>query len=322
MTAASSFATFEDYRPDRDGSRYPVHPRPPAEVLSMRNNIQSQFVSKSRLHIPVSFNGECLHSGTSGGTVFPELVTQGQTWNVDLVQEIGAAIAVEARAVGVDVAFSPVINMWADSRFGRLQEGYSENPTLTAAFGVAMVTGLQGVQPAGVWQYFNKSKLVALGKHYAAYGAALGGLNGGAAELSERTLREWYLRPWRAFAKAGGKGAMTSHNTVLGQPAHANSYLVNDIFRKEYGFGDGVIISDCNDIEALLDFRVAANMSQAAAGALNGGVDWDLQCGGRSKSPLATENLLENTDGVLRPQQCSLGAAACYLLFMRRCALY
>lgn len=75
---------------------------------------------------------------------------------------------------------------------------------------------------------------------------------------------------------------MTSHNTVLGQPAHANSYLVNDIFRKEYGFGDGVIISDCNDIEALLDFRVAANMSQAAAGALNGGVDWDLQCGGQS----------------------------------------
>lgn len=77
----------------------------------------------------------------------------------------------------------------------------------------------------GVWDYFNKSKLVALGKHYAAYGAANGGLNGGAAELSERTLREWYLRPWRAFAKAGGKGAMTSHNTILGQPAHANSYV-------------------------------------------------------------------------------------------------
>jgi len=286
------FTTFEDYITSngningngntQTNNKGRQLPRSPAEVLQMRNLIQSQFVNQSRLHIPVSFNGECLHSGTSGGTVFPELVTQGCTWDVDLVQEIGAAIAVEARAVGVDVAFAPVINMWADSRFGRLQEGYSENPTLTAAYGAATTTGLQGVQPAGVWDYFNKSKLVALGKHYAAYGAANGGLNGGAAELSERTLREWYLRPWRAFAKAGGKGAMTSHNTILGQPAHANSYLVNDIFRKEYGFGDGVIISDCNDIEALLDFRVAANMSQAAAGALNGGVDWDLQCGGSS----------------------------------------
>ena len=125
-------------------------------------------------------------------------------------------------------------------------------------------------------------KLVALGKHYAAYGAALGGLNGAPAELSERTLREFYLHSWRAFAKAGGKGAMTAHNSVLGRPCHAHPWLVNEVFRKEFSFGDGIIVSDCNDIEALVDFRVAANITDAAAEALKGGVDLDLQCGSNS----------------------------------------
>jgi len=73
---------------------------------------------------------------------------------------------------------------------------------------------LQGNQPQGKWEYFNATKVVSLAKHYAAYGAALGGLNGGPAELSERTLREVFLKPWRAFAKNGGKGVMTAHNTV------------------------------------------------------------------------------------------------------------
>ena len=113
-------------------------------------------------------------------------------------------------------------------------------------------------------------------------GAALGGLNGAPAELSERTLREFYLPSWRAFAKAGGRGAMTAHNTVLNRPCHAHPWLVNTVFREEFEFGDGIIVSDCNDIEALVDFRVAKNTTFAAAAALLGGVDLDLQCGGNS----------------------------------------
>jgi beta-glucosidase len=90
------------------------------------------------------------------------------------------------------------------------------------------------------------------------------------------------LKSWRAFAKAGGKGAMTAHNTVLNRPCHAHPWLVNEVFRKEFSFGDGIIVSDCNDIEALVDFRVAKNNTYAAAAALIGGVDLDLQCGGNS----------------------------------------
>eukprot|EP01045_Picozoa_sp_COSAG04_P006376 COSAG04_NODE_312_length_17133_cov_31.976928_2_plen_596_part_00 len=205
-------------------------------------------------------------------------MTQGASWDVELIEDIGAAIATEARACGIDTALSPVLNLWVDSRFGRLQEGFSENPTLTAAFAIAATKGLQGQQPPGTWEYFARDKVVSLAKHYAAYGAALGGLNGAPAELSERTLRDVYLKPWRAFARAGGKAAMASHNTVLNRPMHANDYVTNTILRQEFGFGDGVIVSDCNDVPALVDFRVAANLSHAAASGIAGGVDMDLQC--------------------------------------------
>ena len=267
--------------------------------VEARNDIQKRVMASSAHGVPVSFSNEALHSAIAGGTVFPELVTQGATWDVELIEEIGNAIAEEATACGIDTAYSPVLNMWVDSRFGRLQEGYCENPTLTAAYATAQVRGLQGEQPQGKWAYFNASKMVSLGKHYAAYGAALGGLNGAPAELSERTLREWYLAPWRAFAEAGGKAVMTSHNTVLNQrkcsrslrvllrkpqrsgctAMHANDHVTNSILRGEFGFGDGFIISDCNDIPALVSFRVAANLSHAGAKGIKGGVDLDLQCG-------------------------------------------
>jgi beta-glucosidase len=140
----------------------------PAELLAKRNSIQAALVNGSRLGIPASFSQEALHSGTKGGTVFPELVTQGSTWDPELIGDIAAAVAAEARATGVDVAFSPVLNQWVDSRFGRLQEGFSENPTLTAAYAAAAANGFQGPQPAGKWAPMADDKVVALGKHYAA----------------------------------------------------------------------------------------------------------------------------------------------------------
>jgi len=265
------------------------------ERVAARNQLQLRVMNASKHGIPASFSNEALHGAVAGGTIYPELVTQGATWDPALIEQIGAAIASEARAVGVDTAFSPVLNMWVDSRFGRLQEGYSENPTLTTAYAIAQVRGLQGEQPPGVWAPFNASKMVALGKHYAAYGAALGGLNGAPAEMSERTLREFFLPPWRAFAQAGGKAVMASHNTVLGRPMHANPYVTNSILREEFGFGDGYVLSDCNDVPALVSFRVAANLSHAAAKGLAGGVDLDLQCGDQSAYTHLADALKDGT---------------------------
>ena len=141
----------------------------PSAMAATRNAVQQAVLDGSRLGIPASFSQEALHSAGTGATVFPESVTLGGSWDVALVENVSAAIAREARALGVDVAFAPVINLWADARFGRLQEGYSENPALTAAYAAAAARGFQGRRPAGAdadggWFYLGPHKLVALAK--------------------------------------------------------------------------------------------------------------------------------------------------------------
>ena len=136
-------------------------------------------------------------------------------------------------------------------------------------------------------------------------GAALGGLNGAPAEMSERTLREFFLPPWRSFAAVGGKALMASHNSVLGQPMHANDYVTNNILRGEFGFRDGFILSDCNDLPALVSFRVAANISHAAGKGINGGVDLDLQCGQQSAYTSLADAIKDGSTAVAKVKQAA-----------------
>jgi hypothetical protein len=247
------------------------------DCIKQRNELQASFISGSRLGIPISFINEGLHGGASGGTIFPEPITTAMAWNKSLVTQISAVIAAEASATGVDTVFAPVVNMMTDPRFGRLQEGFGENPTIASALGAAAVRGLQG--HGSPETYLESGKVCSLAKHFAAYGAAIGGLNGGPADVSNRTLHEVYLRPWAAVSKAGVRAVMPSHNTIHDIPAHANRWAIDGALRTEFGFGAGIALSDCNDIGAILASRMAANHSQAAALALKAGVDWDLQCG-------------------------------------------
>lgn len=174
--------------------------------------------------------------------------------------------------------------MMTDPRMGRLQEGYSSNPLHTSHMAVAAVKALQGCAPdataeqCGPRSYLDPSAVAALGKHYAAYGASRGGLNGGEAAVGNRTLHDVYLRPWRAMAAAGLRACMPSHNAVLDVPAHASRWLIEDTLRGTFGF-EGVALSDCNDIGVINDFRFSTNATDAAAIALRAGVTWDLQCG-------------------------------------------
>ena len=147
------------------------------------------------------------------------------SWNTTLARAIAEVIAAEANAIGVDTVFAPVVNMMPDPRFGRLQEGFGENPTITSEMGRASVTGLQGAD-RGPATYRETGKVNSLGKHYAAYGAATGALNGGPADVNNRTLHEVYLRPWIALAQAGVRALMPSHNTVNDIPAHGNEWLI------------------------------------------------------------------------------------------------
>ena len=118
--------------------------RSPLEAVRARNAFQSYMVATSRLNIPVSFAHEGLHSGSCYGTVFPEPLLTACSWNDSLVEQIGAVLGSEARAYGVDNSWSPVVNMWQDDRFGRYQEGFSPDPTITSHMGRAIVVGMQG----------------------------------------------------------------------------------------------------------------------------------------------------------------------------------
>lgn len=144
----------------------------PLQTLRARNALQAYFLNNSRLGIPISFCEEGLHSGAWGGTVFPGPPVLAQAFNTTLVQLIGAAIASEARAAGVDTALSPVVNMITDPRFGRYHEGLSADPLITSLNAVAMVTGLQGgltSDPATYLPSVNAS-VIAQAKHFAGEG--------------------------------------------------------------------------------------------------------------------------------------------------------
>jgi len=256
------------------------------DCVKARNSLQKELMGQNH-GIPAAFVNEGLHGGAPGGTVFPMPINQGASWNTQLVNEIAVTIAQEASAIGVDFVFAPVVNMMTDPRFGRLQEGFSENPTLTAHMAYESTIGLQGGPSNNSTSYLpqeqegqnSSATVISLAKHFAAYGAAAGGLNGGAADVSPRTLFEVYLKPWRALGRAGARATMPSHNSVMGIPAHGNGGLIGGVYREKYGFGEGVTLSDCNDIGVLQDFRIANNRSHAAALALKAGVDWDLMCG-------------------------------------------
>ena len=252
------------------------------ETLRARNAFQEYFVTNSRLNIPVSIHHEGLHSGGYGGTIFPEPLLSACSWNDTLQRAIGAALGYEARGAGVDNVWSPVINMWQDDRFGRYQEGFSPDPTITSHMGRSVVMGIQGgvssqqdYLPGG----FSDSSWSSA-KHYLGYGSAVGGLNGAPFVLNNRTLFEHFLRPWRSAVAVGLRGAMPSHNAVLDTPMHANRWMIHDVLRGELGAGNLSTVSDCNDIGSMRYFNIAPNMSRVSGYAIRAGVDRDLQCGG------------------------------------------
>ena len=216
-----------------------------ASSLKARNALQKTFFEGSRLRIPVAFYHESLHSGSDAAVKFPELVTLGASWDVALVEQVYVAVAEATRSAGCEIAFAPVLNMWTDPRNGRHQEGFSPDPTLTARMAEAAVVGLQGPSASGPASYMQNytANVVSLGKHFAAYGG--GTQNGAPPRVSERNLRDVYLKPWKAFAAAGGRGIMPAHNTALDIPCHGNEWMVNQVLRKEYGFGDGISLSEC-----------------------------------------------------------------------------
>jgi len=230
------------------------------------NYYQHIAMEKSRLHIPLMFGLNVVHGYR---TIFPAPLALAGTFDVDLVRQATAFSAAEARSDGVDWTNAPMVDIARDARWGRIIESAGPDPYLSSAMSRAYVEGFQQGDLS------KPTAIASCAKHFAAYGAPVGGKDYGAVDMSELTLRQDYLPPYRAAVDAGVACIMASFNSLNGVPVHANRYLLTDILRKEWGF-EGFVLSDANGIPELVNHGTAVDTRTAAKQALLAGVDMDL----------------------------------------------
>jgi len=231
------------------------------------NRIQRIAVEESRLGIPLIFGLDVLHGYK---TIFPIPLGLASTWDPETVKKSASIAAAEAYADGVRWTFAPMVDIARDPRWGRIAEGAGEDPYLGSVMARALVEGFQGSNLS------DQNAIVACPKHYVAYGGAEGGRDYNTVDVSERTLREVYLPPFRAAVKAGAGTIMSAFNDLNGIPASANPYTLKTILREEWGF-DGFVVSDWNAIGELINHGVASDIYEAAEKALKAGVDMDME---------------------------------------------
>lgn len=229
--------------------------------------IQRAYLEKSRHKIPLLFMGDVVYGYK---TVYPIPLGIGATWEPELIREDYHLAAEEAKAAGVHVTFSPMVDLVRDARWGRCLESPGEDPWLNSRFAEAMVEGFQGKAVD------EKQGIAACVKHFAAYGAPEGGREYNTVDISRRRLLEEYLPAYRAAVDAGCELVMTSFNTVEEIPATANRWLMDEVLRKEWGF-DGVLITDYAAIQELIAHGVAQDEREAALLAMEAGVDIDMK---------------------------------------------
>ena len=245
-----------------------LSPREGAETM---NAIQRYAIEHSRLGIPILFGEECSHGHMAiGATVFPVPLSMASTWNLELYERVCRAIALETRSQGGAATYSPVLDVVRDPRWGRTEETYGEDPFLASVMAEAAVRGLQGTRLNA------DDSVVATLKHFAGYGSSEGGRNSAPVHMGLRELHEVDLKPFRAAVRAGAKSVMTAYNEIDGVPCTSDPYLLTDVLRKQWGF-DGFVITDCGAINMLVwGHDTASNPEEAAAAALNAGVDMEM----------------------------------------------
>ncbi len=231
------------------------------------NELQRQAVERSRLKIPLLFGLDVIHGHR---TVYPIPLGLSAAWNPDLAERCARMAAVEATADGIRWTFSPMVDIARDARWGRIAEGSGEDPYLGSLMAAAWVRGYQGKDLA------DSTAMLACAKHYVAYGGAEGGREYNTVDISERTLRNVYLPPFKAAVEAGAGTFMSAFNTLQGVPASANRHTLTDILRTEWGFR-GFVVSDWDSIGELVQHGVALDGRAAALKALTAGVDMDMQ---------------------------------------------
>ena len=241
------------------------------------NKYQKIAMEKSRLHIPILFGLDVIHGFK---TEFPIPLGLASTWDPTIIEKASRVAAMEASADGIRWTFSPMVDIARDARWGRMAEGAGEDPFLGSVMAAAYVRGYQGARLDA------PDSIAACVKHYVGYGAAEGGRDYNSTEISEHTLRQFYMPPFHAAVTAGTASLMSAFNSLNAVPSSANPFTLKQVLRKEWGFR-GLVVSDWNAIGELIPHGIAIDGATAARKAFVAGVDMDMV------SSLYHDNLLQ-----------------------------
>ena len=226
---------------------------------------QEIAVKSSRLHIPLFFGLDIIHGHR---TIFPIPLGMAASWDTVLLEQCASIAAKEGTAEGLNWAYSPMVDIARDPRWGRVAEGSGEDPYLGGKIAAAMVRGYQGKN------YDSVTKLMACVKHFALYGAAEAGRDYNTVDMSRIKMYNEYLPPYKAAIDAGVGSIMSSFNTIDGVPATANKWLLTDLLRKQWGF-TGFVVSDYTAVSEMIAHGMG-DLQTVSALALKAGLDQDM----------------------------------------------
>lgn len=230
------------------------------------NRLQRIAVEQSRLKIPLLAGYDVIHGLR---TIFPVPLALASSWDPAMVESAQASAAAEARAVGIHWVFAPMVDVSRDVRWGRIVEGAGEDPFLGAAMAAAQVRGFQGGRTV------QSDRVIAGVKHFAGYGASVGGRDYDEVNLSQSELWNVYFPPFKAAIDAGAGNVMSAYMGLNGVPGAGNSWLLSEVLRKTWGF-KGFVVSDANAVNSLTTHGFAVDGPDAAVRALIAGVDMEM----------------------------------------------
>ncbi len=230
------------------------------------NRLQRVAIEETRLGIPLIFGFDVIHGLR---TIFPVPIAMAASWDPELIERAQTVAAREARAVGIHWTFAPMVDIARDPRWGRIIEGAGEDPYLGSAVAAAQVRGFQGGELG------SPEHVIAGPKHFAGYGAALGGRDYDEVNLSDSELWNVYFPPFKAAVDAGAGNVMTAYMDLNGIPATGNRWLFTEVLRDTWGF-DGFVVSDAVAVRSLVTHGFAADLADAGGRAVNAGVDMEM----------------------------------------------
>ncbi|MGP6419212.1 beta-glucosidase BglX [Pseudomonas putida] len=235
-------------------------------ITRPENRPMQDAAMRSRLKIPMFFAYDVIHGHR---TIFPIPLALASSWDMDAIDKSGRVAAKEAAADSLDITFAPMVDISRDPRWGRSSEGFGEDTYLTSRIAKVMVKAYQGDTPS------TADSIMASVKHFALYGAVEGGRDYNTVDMSPVKMYQDYLPPYRAAIDAGAGGVMVALNSINGIPATANTWLMNDLLRRDWGF-KGLAVSDHGAIFELIKHGVARDGREAAKLAIKAGIDMSM----------------------------------------------